>query len=312
VTRDAYTNGAYLGDDGFVRNFVEGATSYPDALSVQSYMSCVSAVPGAVGCSFDPALLPPVTHWYQRPSLPTSAAAHAQADWGVARVRTFRGGAVGGEDGVPGAGSRSYYATAKAEWQEDLTYLAPTPGIVTFEVRLHGTWNDFGRLAAYGGVPHYEADAYDWLDGQLYDNCIFGQLSAGCAPTGYESSDYTFLAGNDELNKDGSVDRLIYFSALIRPSTDPRDPEDPTPVGPTAFLIGLSAASTYADAEVDAYSTMTLERVILQPGASISFGSGTQYLVTTVPEPAAWVLWLLGIAGMAGYGKARSRAATQA
>jgi hypothetical protein len=305
LTRHVYTNGAFIGTDGYVQNLLEGVPHAVDPLTVASYVTCVAPHEGEVGCSFDPALQPPITHWYQREGLPTSAAAQAQADWGVARVRSFSGGAASGEIEVPNNGSRSYYATATAEWQEALTYVAAAPGVVTFEVRLHGSWNDYGRLAAYGGIPHDEADAADWIDGQRYDNCIFAQSGVSCAP-GWDGGETFFLPGDDADSKSGSVDRLVRFSAILRPSSDPRDDEDPTPVGPTDFLIGLAAASSYRGAEVDAFNTLRLERVILQPGAAISFGSGTQYLVTTaVPEPATWAFWVLGFAGMAAQARRR-------
>ncbi len=302
------TVGSAIGLDGFVQNQVEGtySTSGSAPPIFKSYLSCVAPTPGDVGCSFDPALLPTPTHWYQRQGLPTSAAAETQADWGVARVRTYAGGIGNGDITSPSGIPRQYYATAMAGWQEDLTYVAPAPGLVTFEVRLHGSWNDYGRLAVFGGIPHYEADTADWIDGNIYDNCIFGQADVSCAPS-FEGQS-TFIAGDQADNRSGSIDRLLRFSAIVRPSDDPQDDENPTPVGPTEFLIALSAASSYEGSEVDAFSTMSIERVILQPGASISFGSGTQYLVTTVPEPATSAFWLLGLATVAGWSRTRRRA----
>lgn len=299
LTRIPYTVGSFIGTDGYVQNQVFGTVSSPDPLTFRSYVTCVAPQAGEVGCSFDPAFLPTPTHWYQRENLPTSAAAEAQADWGVARVRTYSGGATPGEIQGPSGTRRSYYADSTASWQEDLTYDAPTPGVVTFEVRLHASWNDFGRLAAFGGVPYRDPDAGDFIDGQVYDNCIFGQTGVSCAPS-RQTSQHIFIAGNDALNQEGTVDQLLRFSATIRPSSDPRDDEDTRPVGPTEFLIALSAASSWVGAETDAFSTLTLERVILQPGASISFGSGTQYLVTTVPEPATLALWMAGLGLLAG------------
>ena len=306
VSASAGTIGAFIDEFGDLQNQVNGSSIFPDALSMKSYLTCVAPQPGEVGCSFDPAALPTPTHWYQREALPTSAAAEAQADWGVARARTFTGGVTAGEIQGPSGSRRSYYAGATAEWQEALTYVAPAPGVVTFEVRLHGSWNDFGRFAAYGGVPHYEADAADWIDGHTYDNCANLSVLVGCARR-FEGA-RTFIAGADPDNQTGTVDQLLRFSAIIAPSSAPRDDEDPTPVGPTDFLIGLSAASAHVGAEMDAFSTMTLERVILQPGAWISFGSGTQYLVTTVPEPATLALWLAGLALLAGVATKRREA----
>jgi hypothetical protein len=297
VIRGAGTIGYYIGEDGVLQNKVNGSALFPDPLTMRSYLTCVAPEPGAVGCSFDPALLPTPTHWYQRENLPTSAAAEAQADWGVARVRTFSGGATPGEIQLP-TGRRSYLAGATVEWQESITYVAPTPGLVTFEVRLHASWNDYGRINAYGGIPNYEPDAADWIDGQVYDNCV--RFAPGSCAGRFEG-EYSFIAGDDAENRAGTVDRLLRFSAIVRPSSDPREEENPTTlVGPTDFLIGVSASSGYPGAEVDAFSTMTLERVILQPGASISFGSGTQYLVTTVPEPGTLALWLAGFGLLAG------------
>lgn len=170
---------------------------------------------------------------------------------------------------------------------------------MTFEVRLHATWNDHGRIAAYGGIPFYNPDGQDTLEGQQYDNCPLSGDFRGCAGRA-AASNYTYLPGSDADNTSGTVDQLVRFSAEVRPSNDPFDDENSTPVGPTPFLIGLSSASHYPGSEVDAFGTMTLERVILQPGASISFASGTAYLVTTVPEPASMALWLAGLVGIAG------------
>jgi hypothetical protein len=52
-------------------------------------------------------------------------------------------------------------------------------------------------------------------------------------------------------------------------------------------------------AEVDAFNTVGLTRVLLEPGASISASSGTPYPVTVVPEPATWALWAAGLLAVA-------------
>lgn len=102
VNKGAGTIGYLISPDDVVLIKENGSAIFPDALTMHSYFTCV-------GCTYDPAQIPTPTHWYQRAYLPTSAAAQAQADWGVARVRTYSGGQPPGESsgGPPAQSART-------------------------------------------------------------------------------------------------------------------------------------------------------------------------------------------------------------
>jgi len=115
---EAYTVGTFIDADEVQQNQVFGVSTLIAPNTAAAYITCVPSAPGGVGCSFDPAQLPTPTHWYQRENLPTSVAAQAHSDWGVAEVRSFKSGGENGDIQLPNIGRRSYFARATAYWQE--------------------------------------------------------------------------------------------------------------------------------------------------------------------------------------------------
>ena len=66
-------------------------------------------------------------------------------------------------------------------------------------------------------------------------------------------------------------------------------------------MVSLHASSYESGAEMDAFSTVTLDSTTTQPGASLGFGSGTNYnllVAPAVPEPGAPLMILTGLAAL--------------
>jgi len=289
--------GSFLDVEGLLTNQnIDSAASNLSGVSVSARTSCVARVNGEVACTVSPPL--PTDYWYQDAYVPTYGAADAVTTFGTNHVRTW---AYGNHTITTGdEGATSYHSQAQSQWTEAITY-SGAPGWVTFVIRLTASWNDGGRFSAYGGVPFYNPDGADQLDGQSYHNCVTGPgTPIGCAGV-FEASQNILLGGNDPLNLSGSVDQFITFSTLFTPL--PFDPEDPnwTAYPVRDFIVGLIATSSEIEgAEVDAFHTMSLQQIMIPAGASISFGSGNVYDVAVVPEPGSAAMALAGLALLAG------------
>ena len=269
------------------------ATLLPDGSQI-AHINCVA-------CSTDGQPIV-VDTWYKRPLLPTLAAAQAFADFGVLKARSWRTeGSVG--DSQPGnpPGTYSYFAQATAEWREDLIYTGATPTWVTMQFTLHASWNDLGRFAFTVGRDTIGTENVRVIDGVSYINCA-GAVQCG---SGMFGSGVVQVLGDDSANTSGDVTLAIDHRFQL--GADLVDPENPAPPLPFTFVALLRTTSTAPGAEVDAFQTVTLDRILVEPGAQISFASGHFWPVQVVPEPATWLLWLSGLA--AGLPLARRRRA---
>ena len=269
------------------------STLLPDGSQI-GHITCVA-------CTID-GLPIDVDTWYKRPNLPTSAAAQAFADFGVLKARSWRTeGAVGNAQPGNPPGRYSYFAQATAEWREDLVYAGTTPTWVTMQFTLHARWNDLGRFAFTAGRDTIGIENVRVIDGVSYANCV-GPIGCGSGDFGAQ---VVQVLGNDAANTSGDVtlaiDHLFQLGAVLV------DPENPAPPLPFTFVALLRTTSTAPGAEVDAFQTVTLDRILVEPGAQISFASGHFWPVQVVPEPATWLLWLSGLA--AGLPLARRRRA---
>ena len=76
-----------------------------------------------------------------------------------------------------------------------------------------------------------------------------------------------------------------------------------------AIVARLRSSSTAPGAEVDAFQTATLDRILIEPGVQITFASGHDWRVQVVPEPGTVLLWLAGLAAILPLARRRRVAA---
>jgi hypothetical protein len=258
---------------------------------VDAYTRCV----GPVGSPcLDPS--PPDPSVWYRQFGGMSAAAQAITTFGQNKVRSYAAGREFAQ------GFTEYNAASISRWNDEITYLGAVAAMVSFEVRLHGAWNDFGRFSLGLGVLRQDWDpelgVFQYLDGKNIYNCTeqdFVGLPHRCASAlvpQFDPANNVFLSGFDPQNVNGEVDMFVTVSALFDPGET------------LTFTSGMRAYSGFeSGAEVDAFNTVTLTRILLQPGGSISTGSGTAYNVEIigdpngVPEPHIVLLSALALAG---------------
>lgn len=297
----AYSTGSFIPTDptAAVNTGYGTLSQLPDGSTI-SHMGCIAATPGGVGCSVS-GLPIVVDTWYKRASQPTLAAAQALADYGLLKARSWRSPAPDG-DATPGEplGHRSFYAEATAEWAEDLIYTAPTPTVVTMQFSLHAKWAQLGRFAFTIGRETFGAENVRLIDGTSYINCA-GAIE--CQDNGLAHT--VQVLGNDATNTSGEVTLAITHSFLL--SAPPDDPEDPSADEPYTFVANLKTWSNAPGAEADAFGTVTLERILIQPGAQIGFASGHDWPVQVVPEPGTLWLWLCGVVALPLWQRLRLR-----
>ena len=290
----ASAGGSYYDDLGVVLNTENGQHFPTSDGSNYQFVTCVGSEPGTP-CGATPGPPPPPGAWYELPSLPSSAAAQAwQPDYGISRVRTWSSGTSGVGTGAPGY--TRYSAAANAGWHDEITTTSLAPVVITFVVSLHVEWNDGGVFAFQMGRPGgYDPDlgGSTPMDGWTWTNC------ATCS-FGYDTgaSSWTVFAGG----ANGSVDQIVTQTFTVYPASF-GDPEDPTPFT-NPFESILLAGSVLNDAEVLAYSTASLQAILVPPDAGLTFVSGHAYNVQVVPEPATYGLWALGLMAV-GWAKRR-------
>lgn len=302
----ADTAGYYVDPDGIVTNSVFGTGGpLPDG-SVIGRVGCVGPTPGSVGCVMPP-ISPPITEWWQR-ELPTTAAAQAATAFGTNRARAINvSGSRGDIEPVPGPGTRFYSAAGTSSWQDEWLYLGTTPTVITLEFHVHVAWNNRGRFSLDVGRPIYDPDTVPTID-HIYTNCVPPKTGCGGGIGG--SGFFTtrpegihYAMGSGEENGEGLIDELVRFDLLL----DPFIPDDEDPgAGPRPFdmLVSLMTYANLGDAETDAFSTVTLERILVDRGVQLSFASGTPFVVVergaaAVAAPGTPLLGLAGFGAMA-------------
>jgi hypothetical protein len=260
-----------------------------------------SNAPGGDCFIFDPNLVPAPTTWYQRPNVYTYAAAQALTNYGVNKARAWSIGQTTPFDPQDST-SIAYVGEAVSQYVEEISYFGAVPMPVTVRLHLSAAWNDSGRFTlAIGSGIEYDPDADHpyTVGGALYTNCppLGGCPGINNVVVPANPSDLFYVAGNDPANVNGSVDQYIDFTLLLKNGINP-------------FLVQLHAFAYDAGAQMDAFSTVTLDSITVQPGVSLTFGSGTNYNVLIagdptvppngVPEPGAPLLLLTGLAAMWG------------
>lgn len=277
--------GSYYTDLGVITNTNNGQILPTADGSNFQFVTCVGSEPGDPGCLSPGLPPPPPGAWYELPNQPASAAAQAWTpDYGISRVRTWSSGTAGVNSGAPGY--TVYAASANSGWHDEITTTSLTPVVITLVVSLHVEWNDGGVFALSMGRPGvYDPDVGGGtpMDGWTWTNC------AVCAFGFDTGAGRTVLPGG----ANGSVDLIVTHQFTVFPESY-ADPEDPTSFT-NPFESVLVAGSVENDAEVQAYSSATLQAILVPANAGLSFASGHAYNVQVVPEPSTVALWALGL-----------------
>lgn len=283
----AAAGGSWYDAAGFLGNTNFGQVFPTSDGSKYNFVTCVGPDANSP-CTFDPGFAEPDT-WYKLPVLPTSAAAQAWTpDYGVLKARAWSTGTTGSpSSGLPYS---VYGAVAESGWVDAITTTSAAPVVITFVFTLHGSWNDDGTFVFLAGRPGtYDPDVGGStpMDGRTWTNCV------NCGPFGYDTGTArTLLPGG----ANGSTAITVFLPFTVNPASFGY-PEDPNPYT-NPFEAQLSAQAGYNDSEVEAYSTVTLQTILVPPNAGLSFASGHAYSVTVVPEPATWALWAFGLAAL--------------
>lgn len=290
----AGAGGSYFDDSGIVLNTNTGQNLPTADGSVYRFVTCVGSEPSSPGCTVT-GPPPPPTAWYELPGLPSSAAAQAHTpDYGMSKARAWSRGIDGVGTGAPGY--TVYGASAESGWVDEITTTSLVPVVITFVVSLHVDWNDGGVFALMMGRPGvYDPDlgGATPMEGQTWTNC------ANCAFPYDTGPSRTVLPGGDN----GTADTIVTVDFIVYPASF-SDPDDPSPFFTNSFESMLYVSASYNDSEVDAFSTASLQAILVPPNAGLSFASGHAYNVQVVPEPATYGLWALGLVAV-GWAKRR-------
>jgi hypothetical protein len=283
----------------------------PDGSRLSRVGGCVNAGPGEPPCA-DPGLVGGGPNWWNTPApgLETHTGAQARSDYGISRARVHTAPRVcadptAGPDclGVPGGDGTftadyiSRGARASAGYTDDFHYAGPTIP-VTFEFLLHGSWSGGGQLSFVFGkelTPFGSEDGgyADVLNGVQFMSC---SMLIDCAPSfdSIRNTQIIPLPGSTPDHSSGSVDQVVSWTMLVHAAVFDDEAGEWLYDG---FASMLTAGGSNG-AEVDAYNTATLQRILVPSGTTLSFGSGTAYNVQVVggdpgavPEPST--LWLL-------------------
>ncbi len=289
--------GSFIPDDPELPtiNGTGSASLLPDGSQI-GHFTCIN-------CSFN-SLPIVVDTWYKRPNLPTTAAGQAYADFGVLKARSWRtDGPQGDSQTSNPPGTYTFLGGATAEWRDDLVYTGTVPTTVTMQFTLHAKWSNLGRFAFTFGRDLVGAENVRFIDGLSYMNCA-GPVECGFSQFGSQPVE---VPGNDAANSSGEVTLAINHSFVLLPQLP--DPEDANSTQPDSFVAHLQTTSAAPGAEVDAFQTVTLDRILIEPGAQIGFASAHNWPVQVVPEPATRWLGLAGLVAVVPLARRRRPAA---
>lgn len=303
LTYHAVSNGI----DTVTNSRSETLANYGDSNILARVQGCVNKAANETPCVALPGGCP---NWWNSPApgLESSTGAQAQSDYGINKARLHTGQS-GCEDSPTPCGTlpdgdwiqRS--ATARSMYREEFKYDGAVPIQVTFEFLLHGSWSGNGGLSfALGNALDLNSEDFGFapvLGGVVFQSC---NAFNDCVD-GYDAIRDTHifaLPGNVGDHSSGSVNQLISWTTWVMPpELDGNGLFDHF----WGFESILDVTGYLNGADVDAFNTVTLQRILIPQGQALLAVSGTTYDVqfigapSPVPEPPVSLL-LLG-AGLA-------------
>jgi hypothetical protein len=297
------------GVDAVTNSRSDTAANPSNANTLARVRGCVNKGPGEPPCEALPGGGP---NWWNSPAsgLESGTGAQAQSDYGVNKARLHTG-----KDGCaesPGCGANlpvgegiQRSATARSLYREEFKYEGAVQIPITLEFLLHGSWSGNGRLSfAVGNVVEFNSE--DGGFAPVWGGVVFQSCNAfePCVDS-YDAIRDTYiyaLPGNAADPSSGSVDQLVSWTTWVTPPELDGNGQFDHYWG---FESILDVAGYLNGADVDAYNTVTLQRILIPQGESLQSVSGTAYNVqvvgggtgTNVPEPP--VSWLLFGAALA-------------
>jgi len=305
------------GFDAVTNSHSDTAANPSNANTLARVRGCVNKGPGEPPCEALPGGGP---NWWNSPaSGPESGTgAQAQSDYGVnkARLHTAQSGCAES----PGCGATlpaddwiQRSASARSLYREEFKYEGPDPIPITLEFLVHGSWTANGSLSfAVGHVVEFNSE--DGGFAPVWGGVVFQSCNAflPCVD-GYDAIRDTVivaLPGDATDPSSGSVNQLVSWTTWVTPPELDGNGQFDHYWGFEAIL-DLAAYSNGSD--VDAYNTVTLQRILVPQGQSLQSVSGTAYNVQvvggggngSVPEPPVSLL-LFGAALVMGWTRWRA------
>lgn len=295
------------GVDAITNTRSETVPAYDNSSALARVRGCVNKGPGEPPCE---PLQGGGPNWWNSPAtgLESSTGAQAQSDFGInkARLHTGKDGCSDSPDcgaSLPLGDYVQHSATARSMYREEFKYDGAVPMEVTFEFLLHGSWSGNGGLSlALGNALDLNSEDFGFapvLDGVVFQSC---NALYECVDS-YDPIRNTHifaLPGNVGDYSSGSLDQLISWTTWVMP---PRLDGNGQLDHYWGFESILDVVGYTDGADVDAFNTVTLQRILIPQGQTLLSVSGTTYDVqvvgapSTVPEPPVSLL-LLG-AGLA-------------
>lgn len=177
-------------------------------------------------------------------------------------------------------GASSAWAFAESLWAEAFTVAEDGPLTLQFVLRQHGVPGD-PPFVLPGPYERFWSDGEGVLEIQVFDLDTIVSYDRG---DGSPIDGPALVAATSLVRSfaDGVGSSPVQLSFDLLASTN-------------YALVSRLSLSAYNDARIDMYGTAELERILVAPGQSLVFASGTSYTVSVVPEPAAWALMLGGL-----------------
>jgi hypothetical protein len=214
-----------------------------------------------------------------------SLRAEAYADGGLVWQETRVNSANDGNTRTITGQSRSF-ANATSRWTD--VFVPSADGLVIFELSLE---NHPGRLQVPRSVfpdnTPLPADGTASLETQVFNLDVLTQYAT--LSSEFEPFDGFLLVGEARDSRDDSDPPTRTFQELVINVV----------AGQRYSIVSQLSVEASNDADMNLFGSGRLDRILVEPGQSLSFASGAEYAISVVPVPAALPM-LLGGLGLLG------------